>query len=480
MSEIELKLDLAGETLDTVLSSDLLGEPQEVIEQTSTYFDTPDRRFIQDGYSLRIRKTGTSHVQTIKATGPAKSLFSRSEWETPVKGLEPVIDLKSPVRSELGSDLELERVFTVELKRRVWKVDENGSRIEVVLDTGAVLSGDRQSLISEMELELKDGNPKDLFVLARKVDNIVFFRIGVRAKSERGFALIDKQQNAFKAEKVLLEQRMRTAKAFQEIALSCFRQFRLNEDVLLKKRNAEALHQARVAIRRLRSAFSMFKSVLQDDEPRRLTAELRWLAGMLGEARNIDVLLAKATDADLRDKLKDIRDKAYDEAIEALGSSRARALMLDLTEWLHCDAYLTRQDPVVEQDAATFAVAALEKMRKKLKTHGRALAEVDDEHRHQVRKDAKKLRYGAEFFVTLFDGKPGARRHKKFLAAMSTLQDHLGDLNDLATGPDVLDRHGLASHPARDSVILHADKGLLIAKAQQAVDEVLDVKRFWR
>ncbi|WP_092754032.1 CHAD domain-containing protein [Rhizobium aethiopicum] len=43
---------------------------------------------------------------------------------------------------------------------------------------------------------------------------------------------------------------MRTAKAFQEIASSCFRQFRLNQDVLLRKRNPEALHQARVAIRR--------------------------------------------------------------------------------------------------------------------------------------------------------------------------------------------------------------------------------------
>ncbi|WP_051040919.1 CHAD domain-containing protein [Rhizobium leguminosarum] len=58
-------------------------------------------------------------------------------------------------------------------------------------------------------------------------------------------------------------------------------------------------------------------------------------------------------------------------------------------------------------------------MRKK---HGRALVEVDDEHRHQVRKDAKKLRYGAEFFATLFDDKPRARRHKRFLEKMSTMR----------------------------------------------------------
>lgn len=89
MPEIEIKLDLADETPGLVLSSDLLGEPQAVLERTSTYFDTPDRRLIQGGYSLRIRKTGASHVQTVKATGLAKSLFSRSEWETPVEGAEP-------------------------------------------------------------------------------------------------------------------------------------------------------------------------------------------------------------------------------------------------------------------------------------------------------------------------------------------------------------------------------------------------------
>ncbi|MGO7092975.1 CHAD domain-containing protein, partial [Rhizobium leguminosarum] len=82
----------------------------------------------------------------------------------------------------------------------------------------------------------------------------------------------------------------------------------------------EALHQARVALRRLRSAFSLFKPLLMGDEPKRIQEELRWLAGVLGEARNLDVLLMKAKDSDLRAKLKDARNNAYDDAVEALGS----------------------------------------------------------------------------------------------------------------------------------------------------------------
>ncbi|WP_267975679.1 CHAD domain-containing protein [Rhizobium leguminosarum] len=76
--------------------------------------------------------------------------------------------------------------------------------------------------------------------------------------------------------------------------------------------------------------------------------------------------------------------------------------MLDFNEWLQCD--LDRAGGSATSDVASaseFAARALDKVRKKLKKHGSALAETDDEHRHQVRKDAKKLRYAAEFFGSL-------------------------------------------------------------------------------
>ncbi|MDP9811313.1 inorganic triphosphatase YgiF [Rhizobium tibeticum] len=478
-SEIEIKLELSTEALEALLGSDLLGEPEKVLEQSSTYFDTVERRLFQEGFSLRIRRSGAARMQTVKATGPSKSLFARSEWETPIDGDEPVLDHSSPLLSEFGSDLAVEPVFDVDVERRVWNVKENGSLIEVVVDQGEAVSGDRQSAIREVELELKDGDRKDLFILARKVDGIVPSRFGVRSKSEKGFALVDQQRSVFKAEGLDLERNMPAVAAFQAIASSCFRQFRLNEDVLLHRRNPEALHQARVALRRLRSAFSLFKPILSGEEPGRLNAEVRWLASVLGEARNVDVLLAKAKDADLVSKLTDARRDAYDDAIGALNSSRARALALDFNDWLQCGEYLERKDTADQSPSAEFTAEALDKMRKKLKKHGRALASVDDEHRHQVRKDAKKLRYAAEFFGSLFDSKRGARRYKKFIAAMADLQDHLGALNDLATGPDVLEKYGLADHPARDSVLSHADKDVLIGKAQDSVDDILDAKRFW-
>lgn len=123
---------------------------------------------------------------------------------------------------------------------------------------------------------------------------------------------------------------------------------------------------------------------------------------------------------------------------------------------------------------------ALDKARKKPKKHGQDLSGVDDEHRHEARKDAKKLRYAAEFFRSLFNDNRGARRYKRFIGAMEALQDELGALNDLATGPEVLEGHGLRGLSGADNLIFHADKTKLIKAAQAALDDVLDTKRFWR
>lgn len=478
MAEIELKLAISLPDIDTVAASGLFAEPAGTIEQHSIYYDTDDHRLFDAGFTLRIRKSGEARIQTVKATGAGASLFARSEWEMPVTADMPVLDHTSPLLNEFGSiDRDLSRQFEVSTERRTWNLNQNASQIEAVIDQGLVVGGERQTPVCEIELELKDGDPRDLFVLARRIEAIVPIKFEVQSKAERGYRLLETVRTVVKAEPIELDRQMNSAEGFQTIVQSCFRQLRLNETILLRRRNAEALHQVRVAMRRLRSAFSLFKPVL-DGEARRISGEFRWLAGILGEARNLDVLLLKATSSNLRDKLEQARTAAYDDVVEALGSARASALMLDFNEWLQCGEYLREQ--ANGKPAAEFAAEALDRMRKKLKKHGRRLAKVDDDQRHEARKDAKKLRYAAEFFGSLFSDRHGGRRYKRFVKAMEELQDHLGALNDLATGPSVLDRHGLRGHPDAESLLSHADKDLLMKDAQAALDEVLDAKKFWR
>ncbi len=103
---------------------------------------------------------------------------------------------------------------------------------------------------------------------------------------------------------------MSAATAFARIAATCLRQFRLSESVLGWSRDVEALHQARVSLRRLRSLCSISKSLFDDSRFNHLRGELNWLASELGGARNIDVMIDRASSEALLRRLQDARDDA--------------------------------------------------------------------------------------------------------------------------------------------------------------------------
>jgi len=318
LAEIELKLEISPADLEKIALSSFLGQPAATLELHSVYFDTGDCQLFDNGFTLRIRRSGTKSIQTVKATGSNASLFARSEWETPAKTNTPVFDYNSPLLNRFGPiERDLVVQFEVVTNRRIWNMTEGAASIEVAADSGTVIAGDRQAPFHEIELELKGGEPRQLFALARKIDAIVPVKIGVQSKSERGYRLLSAMRSAAKAETIDLEPRLNAGESFRMIALSCFRQFRLNETLLLQRGNAASLHQARVALRRLRSALSLFKPLL-DENARRFSDELRWLANTFGEARNLDVLLLKVADGELREKLETARKSANGGIVEAL------------------------------------------------------------------------------------------------------------------------------------------------------------------
>jgi len=482
--EVELKLELTPTAADALERAGLLPGTPQIVRQRSLYFDTPDHRLAAQGISLRIRRVGRKRVQTVKADGSeAAGLFARPEWEFRVKDDTPVLDARTPIRALFGDAADtIVPLFEISVERRSWIVESEGTKIEAVLDRGEAIAGDRRSPICEAELEQKHGKPAALFALARQIDAHLPTRLGVLTKSERGFRLLRPAETAVKTTPTALKLDMDAARAFQRIAQSCLRQFRLNEILLDERRDPDALHQARVALRRLRSSFSIFGAMLGDDWFARLREETRWLAGTLGDARNIDVLIDRSEDAELHAHLAAARDQAYAEAETALRSNRTRTLMLDLAEWIAVGDWLqlSATQELREQPASLFAAAALDRFRRKLKKQGSDLTELDDAARHEVRKTAKKLRYASEFFRALFDGKRARRRYKRFISALEELQDRLGALNDMATAPALLARLDLADTPAAATLIGTRHKRKLINTAADAHDALLDCKRFWR
>lgn len=242
------------------------------------------------------------------------------------------------------------------------------------------------------------------------------------------------------------------------------------------------MHQARVALRRLRSAFSIHRPMLTDVRLERLNDELRWLAGELAEARDLDVLIERTEEGPLREKLGDVRKKAYRGAVSALQSERARAVMIDIVGWTMLGAWLRQPDNrgIRDLSAREFSAGRLDRYWRRVKRSGRNLEGLGDEARHELRKAAKKLRYAAEFFCALYDRKYEERRQKRFVAAVEALQSQLGAVNDLASTSRLLRELGLSNDPAVGDPRGGPSKGELLKEAAGAYDDLIGAKCFWR
>ncbi|KRW93677.1 CHAD domain-containing protein [Paracoccus sp. MKU1] len=485
VSAPELPLDIAPEAAGMLRGSDLLpGEPK-ALPVHATYFDTPARDLAAAGFTLSLTEGEDEgeRIQTISATGPTADLFVLPEWRQAVAGDRPVLDDRTPVPALLGAKIaEIGPLFGLNVRRQVWSLSWQGAAIDLVLDQGEVAAADRRAARCEIRLLLRDGPPATLYALARRLDEIVPLRLGILTEAKHGFRLLGPLLHMHKAAPVALRRDMTAAEGFRLIGAACLRQFRLNEP-LIDPGNPEAVHQARVALRRLRSAFAIFKPMLQDDLADRLKQESRWLAGMLGEARDLDVLRLRCRSDALRARLEPTRMAAYAQSRTALASRRARLLMLDLAEYLAIGPWTTLPSGAEIRDLPLreFAAGALDRFRRKVKKDGIDLADLDDEARHTLRKDAKKLRYAAEFFAPLFTEKRRKRRAARFLAALEALQDRMGALNDLATAPALIARLGLADDPEAAALPgTDRDKRAEIDAAAEAHDAFVDAKRFWR
>ena len=522
--EIELKLDCTGPDLAAVGAHPLLqgqgeghdggqgeagsSEPKLL---AATYYDTEDGALRAADLTLRVRRTGDAFVQTVKAGSGTAGLFDRAEWESPVAGEAPdpsafagtpVADLIAEAKAPA-----LVAQFRTVVMRSVRPVTYGASRIAATLDEGRVETDKGDAPLCELELELESGNPADLFALAQALAETVPLRVGVLSKSARGFALRDgKAVRPSKSDMAPLPKDATGGEAFRHVALGCLRHLRLNEDVWRHARDPEALHQMRVALRRLRTALWLFRPMLAGDA--RATAlgdEIKRVTEPFGRARNLDVFLESTLPEEiarrpdepglvaLRERLETERDRAHDAVGAILASPEWRGLLLDLLAWIEAGPWREGAGKLRDAPARELATEVLERLRRRIAKRGRHIERLDPEARHRVRIAGKKLRYGAEFFAGLYGGRKARRRHKAFAAALSDLQDHLGGLNDLATAhavmagladesgpkPDALDGQalfaaGLATADAE------AKANDLLAGAAEAHGTLTDLKPFWR
>jgi len=436
--EVELKFLCTPGDLAAVLAAAPAGD-DESRELISVYFDTPDLALQKAGVSLRVRESKGRRVQTLKR-GEG---LSREEHEAPVAGDEPDRDL-GPLKDLLPEGDRLDPAFNVRVTRRQRTFCYQDAEIELALDQGEVIGGTRHSPICEVELELKQGPPSALFALARDLSRVAPLYLSFDGKAARGQALVaGAPLQARRSEKVTLAPHATAVEAFQTVARNALGQIAANAAVLRAEPGAEAVHQLRVAVRRLRSALSTFKPIVADGRLAAVKADLKWFAARFNDARNLDVfaLSAQAQSRDLvapppgldalAAALETARQRAWAAAAETAAGQRFRDLMIDVTAWVETGGWIAAADA---QSAKAFAGHALKRRLHKVLKHGKHVRGADDTARHHLRIEAKKLRYAAEGFADLYPKRAMAR----FIGRVKDLQEALGALNDLAVAGPLL------------------------------------------
>jgi triphosphatase len=437
----------------------------------STYLDTPDWSLAGAQIALRLRRDGTRWLQTVK--GPplaqaAGALHARGEYEWPVPGprLDPARLATTPWRRKLGGALargDLAPRFTTDVERRTLALAfPDGTRASLCLDLGAIhASGSsargraqvRRVPIAEIEIELESGNATRLFELAAALAAALPLAVAEASKAARGQALVQGRPDGWyrpvRATTVALPMDARAAQALHAIAAECLRQIAANAIGLLRDDDPEWIHQMRVGTRRLRSSLGLVARLVPADHLRPLLAEIRWLAGTIGDARDWDVFAAETVPAAAKGVAADStsvasfrrfsarigppREAARAAARDAVRSPRFQQLLLAVgTICLRPDfgaPAAANADAAANVRATAFARKLLHRRHRRLIRQAEVCAAGGPSERHALRIAAKKLRYAAEFFAPLFD----AARAREYVRALAALQEVLGRGNDAVT-----------------------------------------------
>lgn len=469
--ERELKFEFeSAEAAEALVGAAAAGAPPRVQTLETIYFDTPDFDLREGGLSLRVRRSGDQYVQTIKRYVRAGGGTDRWEHAHEVAGPVPQFneaDAKLLSRvSVVAAKAALRPVFTVRSERTTWERRADGVDVEFALDRGEIVAGGAKTALCELEIELKRGAPRDLFDVARALAESARLRPTVFTKDERGYRLLDETWGKpARAKAAPLTSRMTPRTAFRAIAHACMQHFMLNEEIIRRRFDGEAIHQARIGVRRLRSAMSLFESLVADSQSEFVKADLKWVSDSLGQVRDIDVFETRMLGArgaqetplgfeDLRAHMADLKVQRYRALVADLSSERWRTALLRLMQWIEAGDWALRDE--VAEKALAFAKRRINKKWEKLARAGRAVRALDFESLHDLRKDGKKLRYAAEFFAPLVRGRGERAKVKEFLDALEALQTALGRQNDLVFAADMLTELAASASSAKPTLMFAA------------------------
>lgn len=502
--ETEIKLAASPAMLEALREHPLLAGTDHTRALVTCYFDTADRRLARAGASLRLRETGQAREQTIKLPARTGSIVVRGEWTAPALGATPDISGFAPepraAIERLLDDEPVRPIAETRIERTTRRITHGSAQIEIAFDRGAICAGTREAAVCELELELVSGALADLLDLALALPLGPDLQWSVAGKSGRARALADgTAAAATHATQAGVKRDMAAGQGFQAIAWSCLPHLLENAALVVATGDPEALHQCRVAIRRLRAGLGLFGPLFADDaQAAVLDAELKAAANATGPARDAQVLLDRLftvhdadepESAELLTHVRSVADRATASTQALLAGPAFQTLLFQFAQWIERGDWL-KHEYGADRPLPQFAGRALRKRRRKIRRMGDDPAVMTIEQRHALRIAVKKLRYAADFLAPLYPSKSAEKAQRRFKSLAAKAQDHLGELHDLdvlAAGRDALfeglDPIGAARLSAQlDALIpsLSAAHGKLLKRAGRAVARLDQAKPWWK
>jgi CHAD domain-containing protein len=461
------------------LGDDVLTIPHDAQRLQTVYFDTSDFRLARWGVSLRHRE-GQGWTTKLPAEDGDGNLLIRGEFTFPGEdATTPPDEAVDLIRAYVRTS-PLRPVVRLRTIRRMIRLSDLEDRLlgEVVDDEVSVLSGRRiAARFRELEVEITDDTPDGL--LDEVLERLRTAGAGTpdpTPKYERAVGAL-----ATQPPEVAVAPLTSAATVGQVLgrALATSVVNLLRHDVVIRlDGDPEGVHQARVASRRLRSDLRTFRATLDPEWAEPLREELRWLGGVLGEARDADVLLARlqgrtelipATEApgvaQVIEAMQQRRKEAHTALITSISGERYVALLDRLVEAARRPIVRPDADVPVKGIVADLLEGPWRHLREAVKEVGK---QPEDVELHMVRIRAKRVRYAADAVAPIV-GKPARR----FADAAAALQAILGEHNDAVVAGTWL-RTWAAMRRSGDAAFA---AGMLAGIERAAAD---DAQRRWR
>ena len=449
-----------------------LGGKKEI---TDTYYDTDDWRLYRAGYALRLRRDGESAEVTMKSLAPAEdALRRRREISEPLEGgIETPKGTSGPVGERLRriaagvGDLRL--LFEVRTSRRTFALRpertspdgtvENASGSnrrrekdpgfgelaigELAIDESEISGdGEARARLSRIEVEVDAWLHESVEGFVGEMRAALNLRPTETSKFEAGLSVAGLDPAvAPDLGPTQIDAPLSTGEVAFAILRRHFATMLAHEPGVRLGEDPEELHDMRVATRRLRAALKLYADVLPR-RAERYERDLRWVAGALGEVRDLDVHLERLTgeasrSGEVLEEVVTVLERGRVEAerrmLEVLDSKRYEALVANFSGTLRRGRSPAPTAPILER-----APDLVRRRYRKARKAARAITrDSPPEEFHDLRKKGKRLRYALEPLQGTY-GKPS----EKMVELLKAIQDDLGDHQDLVVAAGLMEELG--------------------------------------